>query len=98
MLNAITDITIMTMTCLIPATYDPEPIFPAARPPKTPSIMAILNRADSSCSIFIDARDPNNPEAAWSPDASNPSWTFSISVKKLVVSNTETAKNTPNEM
>ena len=72
MLNAITEITIMTTTCFVPATYEPAPIFPAASPPKTASIIAMLNNADSNFSISMLAREPNNPSVPL-PEASRPS-------------------------
>ncbi len=44
--KAIIAITTIITIWLTPETYDPLPIFPAARPPKTASTIAILNKIE----------------------------------------------------
>ena len=77
-MKATTAITIIIMMCFIPATYVPEPIFPAAIPPNTASIIDMLKRTlfNDLMSMF-EIEDKNPPPLFVPGELFSKCWTSS---------------------
>ena len=98
-MKATTAITIIITMCFIPPTYDPPPIFPAANPPNTASIIDMLNKMVLSASKSRDAIAENVPPPSAAPGVSSIiSWTTANSLKNCEERITEIPKNTAKAM